>query len=124
MSGMTPGQMVTNFIRLRDHKKAAEVEFKKSMAKVVEGMEKLEAMMLDHINTSGTKNISAEIGTAYIIKRTNATVKDREVFLKWLNESGEWDALDVKANKGYLKEHPEPIPGVKVSSLNQIGVRR
>jgi hypothetical protein len=116
--------MVSNYLRLRDHKKKAQDEFKKSMARVTEGMDKLEAQMLNHLNNTDTKNIPTEEGTAYIIKRFNASVKDRDAFLDWVISNGKWDALDVKANKKYVEDFGDEVPGVKVSTLNQIGVRR
>jgi hypothetical protein len=121
---MTPGQMVSNYLRLRDHKKKAQEEFKKGMARVTDGMNKLEAQMLDHLNNTDTKSIPTDGGTAYIIRRFNATVKDREDFLQWCKVHDEWDAIDLKANKKWVEEFGDEIPGVKVTTLNQIGVRR
>jgi hypothetical protein len=119
--------MVRNFIRLRDHKKAAEEEFKKSMERVNQGMAKLEALMLDHLSQSGANSINTDHGTVYILERTSATVKDRDAFIQYVVDNNAWDALDVKANKPFIKAQLDEgvvVPGVNFSSVNTVGVRR
>lgn len=124
---LTAKEMVRNYIRLRDHKKEADTEFKKSMERVNEGMKKLEGMMLNHLNESGAKNIATDEGTVYRNTKYSATVRDRDVFLTHVREHDEWDALDVRANKTYIREHADDgnvIPGVELSSIVTVGVRR
>lgn len=124
---MTPAAMVENYIKLRDYKKAAEDEFKKSLERVVQGMDKLESMILAHLNDTGLENIKCEAGTAYRKTDYSATVKDRDAFLKFIQESGLWDLLDARANKKFVREFTEKtamVPGVDLSSISSVGVRR
>lgn len=124
---LTPASMVENYIKLRDYKKKAEDEFKEGMERVRLGMEKLESMILQHLNETGLDNIKCDAGTAYRKVEYSATVKDREAFLKYLRESEDWDALDARANKKYVREKTEQavmIPGVEMSSITNVGVRR
>jgi len=119
--------MVRNYVRLRDHKNAAEKEFKAGMARVNEGMKALEAKLLEHFNNNQTNNFSSDFGTAYVSRKFTATVKDRQAFLRFCAEHNQWDALDAKANKTYVKEAAKEgieVPGVKLSSVNVVGVQR
>lgn len=123
----TPAEMVELYIKLRDHKKQAEDEFSKSMERTRQGMEKLESMILAHLNENGLDNIKCAAGTAYRKTDYSATVKDREAFLKFIQESGLWDLLDARANKKFVREYTEQtamVPGVDLSSISSVGVRR
>ena len=124
----TPGEMVELFIKLRDHKKASDEEYKKSMERVNLAMEKLEAELLQHLIDQDATSLKAATGTVYRTTRVNASVENRAQFLEWLDQTGELDALDVKANKSFmeslLEAGKELPPGVKISAMHTIGVRR
>ena len=123
----TPAEMVEMYIKLRDYKKAAEDEFSKSLERTRAGMEKLESMILAHLNDNGLDNIKCGAGTAYRKTDYSATVKDREAFLKFIQESGLWDLLDARANKKYVRKYTATtamVPGVDLSSISSVGVRR
>src|ERR1700752_4608539 len=124
---LTPAQMVENYIKLRDYKKAAEDEFSKSLERVRQGMEKLESMILSHLNDTGLENIKCEAGTAYRKTDYSATVKDAPAFKAWLDSTGQWDAADIRANKKTVRELAEKgqaPDGVNLSSISSVGVRR
>jgi len=128
MADLSPEQMVSNYIRLRDHKAEADAEFKKSMTRVNDGMKKLESLMLKHLNDTGGTSLACKgTGTCYINTKYTATVSERETFLNHVVENNLWEALDVKANKKYIREAAADgtvIPGVKLSSIQIVGVRR
>lgn len=120
-------EKVANYVRLRDYKKQADDEFKKSMERVNLAMKKLEAELLDHLNQTGAKSFASDAGTAYINKKFSATVEDRIAFLKFLAANNRWDLLDVRANKPGVQELTEAgvaVDGVKVSEVITVGVRR
>lgn len=128
MSTLTPAQKVAAYIKFRDYKKAAEDEFKKSMSKVVQAMDKLEAELLDTLNQSGANSLSCDEGTVYRNMQLSATVENRDDFLGHVRNTGLWEALDVKANKTFIKEYMEANgtvpPGLKVTQMATVGVRR
>jgi hypothetical protein len=128
MADVTVAQKVARYIRLRDHKKAADEEYKKSMERVNKAMEVLANELHAHLLESGADNVGCEAGTVYLRSETTCTVVDREAFLEFCRNNEEWDALDVKANKTYAKElmerGEELPPGVKVSTFQTVGVRR
>ena len=126
---MTPEEMVRSYVRLRDHKKAANDEFKKSMTRVNEGMAKVEALLLKHFQDTGATSFACKgTGTAYIKTQESATVKDRDAFLKFILDNQLFDALDARANRPFVKqfmdERGQEVPGVKWSAIQQVGIRR
>ncbi len=128
MSTMTPAQMVAAYIKLRDFKKSAEDAFKKSLARTNDAMDKLEALMLEHLNTTGANNLSCDAGTVYKNTQMSATVENRDAFREWVLQGNLWDAVDLKANKTFVREYMEEqqaeIPGLKVTQIHTVGIRR
>lgn len=128
MSKMTPAQKVAAYIKLRDFKKAAEDEFKNSMKRTNDAMEKLEGDLLDHLNTTGANSLACDEGTVYRNIQFSATVDNREAFRAYIEENSLWEAADIRANKTFVREFMEktgtPLPGVKVSQMATVGVRR
>jgi hypothetical protein len=124
----TPIEKVAQYIKLRDYKKAAEDEFKKSLERVVEAMKKLEADLLEYLNSTGSDTLSAKgVGTVYRSKRSSATVEDPEAFMAWVREQEAWNALDIKANKTFMEEMANAgdiPPGVKFSIDHTVNIRR
>lgn len=128
MSQLTPAERVAAYIRLRDYKKAAEEEFKKSLKRVNDAMEKLEGELLNDLNASGANSLSCDAGTVYKNTQLSATVENREAFREYVVKNDLWEAMDIKANKTFVKEFMEregtPLPGVKVTQIATVGVRR
>lgn len=124
---MTPAQRVEAYIKLRDFKQKAEEDFKKSLTRVNEAMQRLENELLGDLNTNGADSLACPAGTVYRRRELSASVEDRNKFIEFVNGEGGWDALDVRANKTYVKERieaGEPVPGVKVSQIDKVGIRR
>ena len=128
MSEMTPDEMVRNYIRIRDHKERAEKEFKEGMERVNKGLKKLEASMLTHLQSTGGNSLKTDFGTVYISTKYSATVDDRDTFLDWVRGKNQWEALDVRANKTFVRtftdETSEVVPGVKLTGMTKVNVRR
>lgn len=131
MTDATPSAMIKQYITLRDHKKKAEDEFKKSMERVNLAMDVLEGKLLEQLNTLEVDNLSAKgIGTVYKKLTVSCSVEDPAAFKSWLEsrEDDRWDALDLKANKTFVTEMMQKEgltpPGVKVSSIQSIGIQR
>lgn len=128
MSSLTPAERVAAYIKLRDYKKSAQDEFAKSLERVNAAMERLEGELLNDLNQSGANSLSCDAGTVYKNMQMSATVQDRDVFLAWLKTGNDWEAADVKANKTFAKEYMEktgqPLPGIKITQMATVGVRR
>jgi hypothetical protein len=119
---------VEQFIKLRDHKTAAKKAFDESMQRVNQAIDKLEGEIMAALEAEGLKNAKSESGTAYLITQSSASVKDRDAFEEWAEETGNRGAMDIRANKKAIRElldeGVEEIPGVSYSERVTIGVRR
>jgi hypothetical protein len=128
MSGTTPAEKIAQYIRLRDHIKAAQDEFEASLERPKAAMKKLEAELLEFLNANGSDNLAVKgVGTVYRTNRTSASVEDPAAFMAWVREHEMWDALDIKANKTFVAEQAEAgdlPPGVKFSVTQAINIRR
>ncbi len=118
---------VRQFIKLRDHKTAAKKAFDDSMKRVNEAITKLEGEILAKLQADGLQNIKTEDGTAYQNTQSTATVKDRDAFESWAEETGNRGAMDIRANKKAIRELLDEgveVPGVSFTERTIIGVRR
>ena len=126
--GMTLAQMIAAYITIRDHKKKADDEFKKSMERTNAALEKLEAQILSELDANGLQSSNAKgVGTAYVRIATSMTTESRDELLKWAVKNRELDALDIRPNKTIIGEKlakGEIVPGVKVEQTRLIGVRK
>lgn len=128
MTIQTPAERVAAYIRLRDHKAAAEKEFDKSLEKLKLAMDKLENDLLNDLNQTGADSIACGAGTVYRNRQFSASVENREAFLDHVKQHDLWEAMDVKANKTFVREYMdekgEALPGLNVTQFDKIGVRR
>ncbi len=127
MKTLTPAERVAAYIKLRDFKQQAEEAFKASMEKVVQGMTRLEGELLQDLQNTGADSLACADGTVYRRTELSASVEDRAKFLEFVSNEAGFDALDVRANKTFVKERleaGEAVPGVKVSQILKVGVRR
>lgn len=125
---MTPADKVAAYIKLRDYKKAAQDEFAKSLERTNQALEKLEADLLQHLIDTGASSLACSDGTVYRKTEMSVTVEDRAAFRSFVEDNGAWEAMDMKANKTFIREFMEekkqPVPGVKVTQMNSVGIRR
>lgn len=124
----TPAELVEAYIKLRDKKEAATAEFKKSLETTNKVMDMLEGVLLEQLQTLGVDSLTAKgIGTVYRNTQNSCTVEDRDTFRSWVEETENWDVVDMRANKTAVKElldKGETVPGVKFSSIYTVGIRR
>jgi glutaredoxin 2 len=124
----TPAELVEAYIKLRDKKEAAQDEFKKSLETTNQVMDMLEAVLLQKLQELGVDSLTAKgIGTVYRNTTDSATVEDKDAFRKYLESTGDYSVLDLKANKKVARELANagtPIPGVKFTSIHSVGIRR
>lgn len=120
---------VSQFIQLRDRIKAENDAHALKMKPLNELLQKLNAAILDHLNTSGGDSLSIRgVGTAYKTMRVSASIQDGDEFRRWIIGGEAWDLIDWKANakaiEEYNAEHGALPPGVKITRMSVVGVRR
>lgn len=126
--GMTPGNATEMYIKLRDTKAEKDKAHKESLVKLVAAMDRIEAGLLEYLNASGANSIASDAGTAYKSEQLSATIEDKAAFMSFVRETEQFEALDIKANKtfvrAYMDENQETPPGVKTSVMQTVGVQR
>lgn len=121
---MKISEVVHKYVQLRD--KAAQL--KKDRDEVKHEMEQLEGLLLKAFQHLGVDSTKTEFGTAYTTHRTSVKVEDKEAFMKFVRERGEWELLEARASK-LAVEHYQEIngtlpPGVSTQEEVVVNVRQ
>lgn len=126
---MKASEAIETYISLRDEiaqkKKAHEAE----IAPLKERMDKIEAKFLEAFNRMGTDNMSVRgVGTAFRSTKTSASVADKESFMEFVKDGGNWHLLEVRAAKTavdeYVSRHETPPPGVNYNTMVSVNFQR
>jgi hypothetical protein len=118
---------VDQYVRLRNKVKGIKEKHKEELAPYNDAMDKLEALLLQGLNSTGQESAKASSGTVYKTTRRSASLEDPEVFLDFVRTSGHWELLDRKANapavSDYMEQNGVVVPGVKFTTMIEVGVR-
>jgi hypothetical protein len=126
---MKISEAVELYIKLRDKKAEMKAEFDASVATVQEKMDKLEAKLLEVFQKTGTESVKTPFGTAYTTVRTSVTAADRDAFMNFVREHGEWSLLEVRPAKTAVEQFRaandnELPPGINVREERVVNIRR
>ena len=119
---------VAQYVQLRDLIKEKEAAHKKELEPFKGMLEKLGALLLDHLNASNSDSASSKAGTVYLTSKDSASLADPDAFMRFVIGSEAWDLMDRKANstavRDFINEHGAAPPGVNFSTKITVGVRR
>ncbi len=119
---------IEQYIKLRDLIKAQDDAHKAKMQPYKDTLEKLNGLLLTHLITVGGDSVKTQHGTVYKTTRRTASLEDADTFMRHVISTEQWELLDRKANStavdAYVQENGVLPPGVKQSSITQVGVRR
>jgi hypothetical protein len=91
-------------------------------------LDKLNAVLLEHLNTINGESVRTEMGTVYRTEKKSAPLADPDAFMRYVIGNEQWDLLDRKANvtavADFIEENNEAPPGVNFSTTYVVGVRR
>jgi hypothetical protein len=126
---MKLNELVEKYIKLRDTKAAAKKKLEDFTKPIDAQMEQIEAVILATFDQLGTESVKSAEGTAYISKRTSATVADKEAFRNFiLADENNWAMADLRAAKAaveqYVEENQDLPPGLNWREERTINVRR
>lgn len=80
------------------------------------------------LEQSGVESVKTADGTAYSTTRYSASLADPEAFMKFVKSTDNFDLLDRKANvtacRDYCTENGTLPPGVNLSAIKTVGVRK
>jgi hypothetical protein len=119
---------VDQYVRLRDLIKEKEEAHKAEIKPFKEMLDKLNAVLLEHLNTINGESVRTETGTVYRTEKKSAALADPDAFMRYVIGNEQWDLLDRKANvtavADFIEENNEAPPGVNFSTTYVVGVRR
>jgi len=119
---------VNQYVRLRDEIKRLDDEHKERMKSHREVLEKLNNVLLSHLNDINGDSVRTDTGTVYRSAKKSASLADPDAFMRFVIGEQAWDLLDRKANvtavADFIEDHQTPPPGVNFSTTFVVGVRR
>jgi phage tail tube protein FII len=122
------GKRVEQYVMLRDKIKKLDDEHKEKMKIFRETLEKLNGVMLAHLNDMNGESVRTDAGTVYRTEKKSASIADGDAFMRYVVGEEAWDLLDRKANvtavADFIEEHKSPPPGVNFTTAFVVGVRR
>lgn len=127
---LTPADLVEEYLRLKDAKKAAEDKIKKFVAEnYSQRLEQIEAILQDTLNKLGGDSIKTPHGTAFTRTETSVTVSAQSEFSAFVIGNESWELVDFRANKTAVREFLENNdghlpPGINMTEVKVISVRR
>jgi hypothetical protein len=126
-------QLVRVFVKMRDRRSELKRAFEAEDAAIKAKQEKIEAVLLDHLNKNKQDSARTAAGTFYRQKKTVPSASDWEAFYAWIKENDAFDALErrIKAKfiTDYMEEHADDPdnnlpPGVSVFTRYDVRVRK
>lgn len=119
---------VKQYIATRDALKKMDEEHENRRRPLVELQNMLTGWMQKFLEKAGAESIRTSEGTCYTSTRYTASLADPEAFMQYVINNNAFDLLDRKANstavRAYVDEKGALPPGVNLSSISTIGVRR
>lgn len=125
---VTVNRRVKQFIDIRDALKVMEEKHEAEKKDLLEAKNLVAGWLQSFMEKAGATSIKTECGTCHFTERTSASVADPALFMDYVISNKQFDLLDRRANvtavKDFIKEHGAQPPGVNVSTIKTVGVRR
>jgi len=119
---------VEQYIQIRDLLKAVDERWNAERKPLLELQERLAGIIRSSMDDLNVTNMKSRAGTCFLSTRYTASLADPEAFMQYMMASGEFELLDRKANttavRDYVERHNTLPPGVNLTSLQTVGVRR
>lgn len=121
-------KLVETYIKLRDRRKTRKAAYEMDDQKDKGYQEQIEQKLMAFFNETGGESFRTDAGTAYKTTRTSATVQDWPATLDFIKSHEAWDMLEQRVSKSfvetYIEENQEAPPGVGISRVTVVNVRR
>jgi hypothetical protein len=119
---------IAKFIEIRDTLKAMDEAHEKAKEPFIEVRDWLTGWMQTFLDKTGAESVKTAAGTCYSTTRYSASLADPQAFMNFVIAHDKWDLLDRKANAPAVRDYVAEIgtlpPGVNLSALKTVGVRR
>ena len=123
----TAEQLIGKYVEIRDGIKEISERHAAELKPHNDALEALAAGLQDVLNAAGGDSIKTAAGTAYRSAITSAKMEDWTAFVNFVQQTGDTELLVRNANKTRVLERLEAgamVPGVSLSTINRINVRR
>jgi hypothetical protein len=121
-------KFVAAYIKLRDAKAALAAKYKEQLVPIETAMGKIEAALLQTLNSQGAQSVKTPEGTVYKTSRTSATASEWDTFLAWVRENEHWNFLERRVSKTAVEEYRTEFqdipPGISVREEVTVNIRR
>jgi len=126
---MKEGQLIDLYIKLRDRRAQRKKAYEADDEGDKRYQDKIEQIFLAKFNAEGTDTLTVrDVGTAYKVTKTSASVADWDALLGFVRQYDLWHLLTRGVSKSavdeYVKANEELPPGVNMSRMNTVNVRR
>lgn len=127
---MNTGEMIQQYIKLRDYVEAQTKAFEETMKPYRTGMATIENAVSQQIIELGGESIKTEFGTAYRSTTLAVKMADRQAFMEFVTQDwGEREAFLTSAVtkdvvKDWLEQNNSKPPGLDISYIHKTNFRR
>jgi len=116
------------YVLVRDKIKEITERHTEELKPFVELQNALTAWFTEQLDKVGAASVKTAEGTVYRSTRYSASLNDPKAFMDYVIANKKWDLLDRKANstavRDFIEQNKSEPPGVKLSAIRTIGVRR
>lgn len=126
---MTIEDLVSQYIKIRDHKAKLKAEFDAKVTKFDEVQDKIEAALLKQFNEMGVDSMKTGAGTAYVSTRSSATIADWDTYRVFLQQQDDpFVFLERRPSKEAIVQfksaNDDLPPGVNWNEVRVVNFRR
>lgn len=116
------------YVQVRDAIREISAKHEEELKPFVDLQNKLTAWLTENLDKIQAKSVKTTQGTVYQSTRYSASIQDPKAFMDHVIENKSWDLLDRKANstavRDFIERNKSEPPGVKLSAIRTVGVRR
>lgn len=127
---MNTGEMIQQYIKLRDHVELKTREFEAGLKPYRDGMAAIESAVSQQIIEMGGESIKTEFGTAYRTTVMAVKMADRQAFMEFVTQDwGEREAFLTSAVtkdvvKDWIEQNNSKPPGLDIAYIHKTNFRR
>jgi hypothetical protein len=116
------------YVAVRDKIREIEERHKEELKEWKDAIEDLTAWFTQALDKHGAKSVKTTQGTVYQSTRYSASLSDPKAFMDYVIANNAFDLMDRKANstavRDFIEQHKSEPPGVRLSAIRTVGVRR
>ncbi len=120
--------LVKMYVAIRDKIREIKDRQEKDLEEFVDMQNKLTSKLQKLLEDTNAQSIKTSEGTVYSSTRYSASLADPKAFMDYVIGTNQFELLDRKANatacRDFVEAKGSPPPGVNISAISTIGVRR